>query len=445
MNEQEREELSQILTNEPLDVETAPDWFHKGQMRAWDSTKRFVLVIAGTQGGKTVVGVRLLLREIQRTATQGKTNDYLIVGPNTELLKKRAIQLFEEKTHGLANYKQSDKCFVFTPQGARKLAGFDCAIRVFVGYAHDPNSLEAATYRAIWADECGQAGFLRDSWEALQRRAAVFRARIFMTTTPYQATGWLRELHDAAKLGHIDDVEVVNFVSIDNPAFDKREYERMRAELPDWKFQTFYHGVFTRPPGAVFDCFDRRRNVVRAFDVPSHWPRYVGVDFGETNMAAVFLAEDPKDARLYAYDTYHQGGCTIEEHARSILFKARGEVTFGVGGSWGEEEWRRDFGACGLVLARPTVREAEVGIQRLYKQIKEVGLRVFDTCEKLACEIESYSRDVDDRGEPLDTIRDRSKYHRLDALRYIVSAVRPSVTTDTMQRSRLRLSPQRLV
>jgi hypothetical protein len=70
---------------------------------------------------------------------------------------------------------------------------------------------------------------------------------------------------------------------------------------------------------------------------------------------------------------------------------------------------------------------------------------VFDTCEKLTTEIESYARELDDRGEPLDRIHDRARFHRLDALRYIVAMLRPSATPEVTQYSRLALHPPGLV
>jgi hypothetical protein len=441
----QREEISHKLAHEPIDLETMPEWFHPGQKKAWECERRFVLVLAGTQSGKTVAGVWLLLREIQRTARPGEANDYLIVGPDTELLKKKALPEFAKKVKKYAQYRSSDKCFVFTPEGSQKIAGCECEIKVFVGYGHDPDSLEAATYKAVWADEAGQAHFLRESWEALRRRTAIYRARIFMTTTPYKATGWLRDLHDDAVAGRTNDVGIVSFRSIDNPVFVLDEWEQMKRQLPDWKFRSFYEGVFTRPAGAVFDCFDPLTNVVQPFRIPAHWPRHVGVDFGENNTAAAMVAEDPQTLDLYVYETYHAGGRTVEEHVRALNRKLGGELSFGVGGSWGEDEWRRDYVAAGLHLARPAVREVEVGIQRVYKQVKEGRLKVFASCEKLIGEIESYSRELDDRGEPLDAIHDKAKYHRLDALRYIVSALRASATPEVTQYSRLGLPRPGLV
>ena len=445
MSEQDLRELRWIASQVPPDLEREPPELHPGQSKAWRSDKRFVLVVAGAQSGKTYVGARLLAREIQRTAKNGEQNDYLIVGPNTELLKKKAVTEFAKATRGLAEFKASEKCFVFTPQGARDIVGGPCDVRVFLGYAHDPDSLEAATYKAVWADECGQASFLRESWEALQRRVAIEKGRVFMTSTPYKPTGWLRDMHDDAKAGRRTDTDVVNFRSTENPRFSTEEFERQRAELPDWKFRMFYLGEFTRPAGAVFSCFDRSLHMVRAFRVPDHWPRFVGVDFGENNTAAVFLAADPETTDLYVYATYHAGGRTVAEHVANVQRKCGAEIGLAVGGSWSEEEWRRDYAAAGLSLARPHARELEVGIQRLYAQFKRGKLKVFDTCEKLATEIESYARELDDRGEPLEAIHDKSKFHRLDALRYIVSTLRPTADPQVTQYSRLTLTPPRIV
>ena len=447
LTERERGEIDSLVSSEPTGCEVPEEWFHAGQLRAWRSERRIVLLLAGTQSGKTVTGARLLLREIQRTVAPGEANDYLIVGPNTELLKKKALPEFQSLVKGLAEYKATDKCFVFSPGGSRRLVGARCRIKVFVGYGHKPDSLEAATYKGIWADECGQLDFVRESWEALQRRAAVNRARIFLTTTPYTISGWLKELADDALSGRRDDVDVVRFKSIDNPAFPVEEYERMRREWPEWRFRLFCMAEFTKPAGAVYDCFSRPANVCDEFAIPAHWPRHVGVDFGETNTAAVFLAEDPATLRLYIYGTYHAGGRTVEEHVGAMTRKAfslpcsEQPVCFehSVGGSWSEDEWRKDYIAAGLPLTRPPIREVEVGIQRVYRQFKTGRLRVFSTCEKMIAEIESYQREVDDRGEPTDRIKDKERFHRLDALRYIVSLLRRSAEPEITLTSRINL------
>ena len=60
-----------------IDGHTLALTFHKGQWGAWDSGKRFILLLAGTQGGKTTFGPLWLWREIQ----QRGPGDYLVVTP----------------------------------------------------------------------------------------------------------------------------------------------------------------------------------------------------------------------------------------------------------------------------------------------------------------------------------------------------------------------------
>ena len=50
---------------------------HSGQQRALESRKRFVLVLAGWQSGKTVIGPPWLLNEIKARGP----GDYLVASP----------------------------------------------------------------------------------------------------------------------------------------------------------------------------------------------------------------------------------------------------------------------------------------------------------------------------------------------------------------------------
>ncbi len=43
---------------------------------------------------------------------------------------------------------------------------------------------------------------------------------------------------------------------------------------------------------------------VPRFTIPHTWKRYIGLDFGGVNTAAVFIAEDPKTGKRYVYREY---------------------------------------------------------------------------------------------------------------------------------------------
>ena len=72
---------------------------HKGQRRVWQSGRRILLMLAGTQSGKPSFDPHWLLREIRR----GGQGDYLVVAPTFPLLDLKAIPafcwLFESMRH----------------------------------------------------------------------------------------------------------------------------------------------------------------------------------------------------------------------------------------------------------------------------------------------------------------------------------------------------------
>lgn len=302
---------------------------HTGQWKAWQSQRRFILVLAGTQGGKTSFGPLWLYREVQRRGP----GDYLVVAPSFPLLELKLrpefMRLFDRQLRLGAYTGSPTKKFVFSESGARKTFGDrydpDIPTQIFFGHAQDPDSLESATAKAAWLDEAGQKKFKRGSWEAILRRLSIHMGRVLVTTTPYGAFGWLKtELHDRAKHGD-PTVELVNFESRMNPSFPMAEWERAKATLPEWKFNLMYRGLLSRPAGMIYDVFDEEKHVVEPFEIPRDWPRYLGLDFGGVNTAGTKWAKDPKSGLLYCYAEYLAGGRTAQEHATELK---KGEPVF---------------------------------------------------------------------------------------------------------------------
>lgn len=408
--------------------------FHKGQWAAWDSAARFVVVLAGTQGGKTAFGPHWLYREIQRRGP----GDYLVVTPTYPLMKLKALPELERlftTIYGLGEYKKADKVFVFDALGETRTWGAeqDTPTRIIFGHAQDPESLESATAKAAWLDEAGQNKFKLSSFEAIMRRLSLAQGRVLITTTPYNL-GWLKQQLYDKQDG--DSIEVIRFDSTQNPAFPAEEMERARRDLPRWKFDMFYRAMFTRPAGMIYDCFDDTVNKIAPFPIPAHWPRFAGVDFGGVNTAAVFVAQEgdfKKDERTkierfvttgrhYVYREYHEGGRTAEQHKTAMIEHVPYKLT-AYGGASSEGQWRQEFGAAGLPIHKPLVQDVEVGIDRVYGAFVRGELVIFDTCTGLLDQIGSYARVLDDMGEPTEKIADKETYHLLDALRYVVPAL----------------------
>ena len=123
------------------------------------------------------------------------------------------------------------------------------------------------------------------------------------------------------------------------------------------------------------------------------------------------------------FSEYHKGGLTAGEHARKV--QSSDPVGYAVGGAKSEGQWRQEFGAGGLPIGEPPVSEVEVGINRVYGAIKEGKLFILDNCVNLIDQVLSYARELNSMSEPTEKIADKSTYHLLDALRYIMSYLNP--------------------
>lgn len=397
---------------------------HPGQLRAWDSPKRIVAILAGTQGGKTSFLPWLLWREIQR---QG-AGDYIAATASYDLFKLKFLPAIREVFEHLfrwGRYWSGDRVMELadpdTGQFLAKRADDAMWGRIVMRSAESGGGLESLTAKAALLDEAGQDGFTIDSWEAIQRRLALHQGRCFLGTTIYNL-GWLKQrIYDPwerAKHQH-PEIDVIQFDSTENPAFPRAEYERALASMPRWKFDMFYRGRYSRPAGLIYDCFQDDRHVCPPFAIPAEWKRYLGLDFGGVHMAGVFYAEEPTTKRLYLYREYLAGNMTVAEHVAALL---RGEpsIPICVGGSKSEDQWRKEFRRGGLPVQAPLISEVEVGIDRVYGMHRHDRISVFSTCTGYLDQKRSYAREVDGAGNPTEKIADKQTYHYMDAERYIV-------------------------
>jgi hypothetical protein len=467
----ETDEKGQI---EVLDFEEAPKWLHAGQKEAWAAEENEILILSGRQSGKTILIAYWLLREVQRKGP----GDYMLVGPTLELLNAKCLPgclNVWENVYKLGSYNKSEKTFNFSMTGIAKMFGtiklgdlvrkfgwrtrdnrvqdpdFEVKVRIRAAYATDPTTLESATVKGVAADECGQPKFMAASYEALIGRRAVYRARLLMATTPYDL-GWVKgRIYDPCKEsglpkgyegryceGSTGEKITIRFESWLNPAFGREKFEAIRrGGTPKWMFDLFYRAIFTRPAGAIYDTFDPVLNTCQPFRVPPDWPRVLGIDFGDINKASCHIAIDPTSPvdrpMCYVYCTYRTKGKSVPEHIDTILLREKDEV-IAVGGAVNEDEKREQFGDCGLYVSKPTVSSVPVGIDAIYMLLTERRLIIFDTLNAIIKEITDYSRELDGNGDPIpNTIADKHRWHRCDALRYAGSEIvnNPGFWTDT--------------
>tara|TARA_Y100000310_G_C20701833_1_gene830675 strand:+ start:821 stop:2185 length:1365 start_codon:yes stop_codon:yes gene_type:complete len=400
---------------------------HRGQISALQSQARFILMVAGSQGGKTVTGAHWLKDEIDARGD----GDYLAVTASFPLLEKAMIKEFKEVFENifhLGKYKDSEKIF----ESHAKDQHGSPLFRVIFATATNPESIESATAKGAWLDEAGQVQFRRESWEAINRRLARYQGRILITTTPYTVRGWLKtEVYDRWADGD-KDYDVIQFASNVNPAFPQEEFERLRRTLPEWKFNMMHRGLFDRPVGLVYDSFDQESVVIRRmWNKPPHdWPCYTGHDFGGANMACLWFAQDPATGYFYAYREYLESGSNVGGHVQKFKSLSEGEnIVKSVGGSQTEDGWRDAFRMAGWPIQKPKVSVKRVAdqIARVYQMHALNKILVFNDLDRYINEKLDFSYDMEDDGETLDTYRNESRYHMMASERYIASDFTPEL------------------
>lgn len=421
-------------------------YLHPGQSAAHQARERIIAMLAGSQGGKTSYGPFWQWAEILETGG----GDHLAVTASFDLFKLKMLpamlEVFEESL-GIGRYWPSDRVLEICEggqPGGRFLATKSTDKmwgRVILRSAESLSGLESATARSAWLDEAGQDSFSIQTYRAIRRRLALYRGRILITTTLYNI-GWLKQIIiDKAENGGKastmrwgeaemtitqngrEGIYLIQYDSILNPLYPREEYEEARASLPDDDFQMFYKGRVARLRHLIYDCYDPMYNACHRFPIPAHWPRYVGLDFGAVHTAALFLAEEPQTGRLFAYREYLAGSRTSHEHAEKIMEGEPG-IPYAVGGAKSEAQWRAEFAAAGLPINQPSVESVDVGIGRVYAQVKKKKLIFFNDLHGVLDQIQRYRRKRGKDGEPTEEIENKAAFHYLDALRYVVGTVR---------------------
>lgn len=421
--------------------------FHVPQQKIWDSRRRFLAMIAGSQGGKTSFGPWWLEREIEWT----NGGDHLAVTASFDLFKLKMLptmlNVFEHIL-GIGRYWTGDKIIeIKDPESGAFLAQRATDkmwARIILRSADALGGLESSTAKSGWLDECGQDRFTRSAYQAIRRRLAIFRGRILMTTTLYNL-GWLVDTiidpateNGTSVLGMVGNAEyeyidnenknifLVQFDSTVNPSFSEEEFVDQKGQMSDEEFNMFYRGRKASFRSMIYNTFDRYKHTCDRFTIPDSWKRYMGLDFGGTHTAATFYAENPETNVLYCYREYLQGKMDIADHVK-VLLKDEPTVPICYGGAKSEDQWRREFSTHGLTVYKPVLTSVDLGINRVYAQHKSDGIIYFKDLDGIINEKLKYRRKMDANNNITPEIDNKGSFHLVDSERYIIGEIRPGV------------------
>ena len=231
----------------------------------------------------------------------------------------------------------------------------------------------------------------------------------------------------------------------DNPylATDGR-YEKMLQALPPTQRQQLLEGNWDVAEGAAFTEFMPHLHVITPFEIPVHWERVKGIDYGyASESACIWGAVDPSDGTLIIYRELYQKGLLGTELA-DLITNMELQDPFSVQGVLDTACWSRT-GTTGPTIGE-TLQRAGHKLRRAdknriqgkiqiheYLKVMQSGrprIQILNTCPNLIRELQSIPLDKRNP-EDVDT---HAPDHAYDALRYLIMS-RPRIN-DTLSQMR---------
>jgi len=235
----------------------------------------------------------------------------------------------------------------------------------------------------------------------------------------------------------------------DNPYLAKDgEYERMLLSLPPIQRKQLLEGNWEVNEGAAFVEFDPSIHVIPPFDIPLHWERIKGIDYGyASESCCLWAAVDPQDKTLIIYRELYQKGLTGEALGAQITEREREEYR-SIPGVLDTAVWART-GYTGptigevLIKSGHKLRRADknriAGKVQIHEYLKQANLetrprlQIFNTCPDLIKELQSIPLSKTNP-EDVDT---HAQDHAYDALRYLIMS-RPRMSDPISDMIRLK-------
>ncbi len=238
----------------------------------------------------------------------------------------------------------------------------------------------------------------------------------------------------------------------DNPYLNQGDYEGKLRAFGGVLTKQLLEGDWLASVDNMWPEFDIEKHVVTPYEVPRHWNKVAGIDYGYRDPSAVvWFAVNPDNGNIVVYKELMEKGLTGRELALRIMFEEEREImrvdhpidwqVYAKTGHIGPSIAESMYSVPGFSMRRAD-KSREAGWNQIHELLRPSPetdapkLEVFDTCPQLIKQImsakiskvPSKSNDIDDT---------RSAHHHwdlLDAFRYGV-----------MSRPRLETLEQRLV
>lgn len=388
------------------------------------SKKRFIAYGGARGGGKSWA----IDRKAPLLACRYAGIRILLLRRTYKDLERNHVRVLRPMLDSFAKYSASEKMFTF-PNGSIIEMGY-CAAE------SDVLQYQGVEYDIMFLDEATQfTEYQYQTLTASVRGANDFPHRMYLTCNPGGVGHeWVKRLFISKKYNsdeNPDDYEFIPATVFDNTAMLEKDksYVNMLNALPEGLRAAWRDGNWDMLAGRYFSEFDRNIHVIKPFNIPHHWRKYRGIDYGLDCLACVWAAIDER-GNYYIYREYAESDKPISVGAAEINELTADdemiEYTAAPVDMWGRSQESGKtkaelFAESGLPLIKSSNnREAGWLAIKELMQIKngESRLMIFDNCIELIDCLTSLQRDTK---KPTDCMTEPHEItHLPDALRYFV-------------------------
>lgn len=387
---------------------------HKSQEIIAQDNHRFRVLCCGRRFGKTVLAVE----EMVGLAISSKERRIAYFAPTRDDARDITWALLVKKCENITSYKNESRLEL-------KVRTIDKGESLITLYGWE-SVQERGKGRGLANDfiVCDEVSSYRNFWEGwnevLSPTLIDKKGSAMFISTPKG----FNHFHDLYNLQEKDPYyKSFHFTSYDNPFIPKEEIDRERLSKPEDTFAQEYLADFRKTQGLVYKDFNRLKHVYTESDFHAV-DRLVGIDWGYTNPAAIYLVEKDSDNHFWITQEYYKTQKTTSElieYSKSL----RGNKYYP---DPAEPDRIEEARRAGLNI-REVSKDIEAGISAVQELLKTGRLHIHSSCVSLINEFETYrypdkKPEQNEKETPV-----KENDHALDCIRYVLYMQSPAGTT----------------
>jgi hypothetical protein len=350
--------------------------------KQWEVHKdnsRFKIVAAGARFGKS------MLSGAEAIITFLEPNKHIwICGTQYELAEREfnwVIELMSNMTFGGINILKS--CEVSNSiKGSRSIYS-NWGSFIETKSTEKPQTLLGEELDLLILSEASQIS--KKIWERMLRaRLGSRKGKLLAISTPNSDGGLFFELYNVGLRGD-NDWKSFKYKTIDNPYFDKKEYETARKEIDEKVFKEQYEGEFVSRRGFIFTL--KPENILQELHEDyKNWACIVGIERGYKNPThAVIIHINPDTKELYITDEYNAKETSFVDCVKAIAEKVSKYNLVGYVGNFWDYTVTETFNEFGIGVS---INEEEKKCGKSMAQVRRIqaiqnNFKIYNNSSKL--------------------------------------------------------------